>query len=284
MKLFGISDLHVGIAANRRAVEQITPRPEDWLILAGDVGERPDHLEDILRFFGARFCQLLWVPGNHELWTHPTDPSQLRGHERYEHLLAICRAHGVLTPEDEYPRWRGEGAEHILVPMFLHYDFSFRPDEIPAARAIDWAKAADTLCQDEHFLHPDPYPSSPDWCAARCAATQARLAALPNDTPLVLINHNPLHRSLCTLPRIPRFSIWSGTRRTEDWHRRYNVAVMVSGHLHIRSTRWLDGVRCEEVSLGYPAQRRRGADVNDYLREILPGKHTEGRRRDRWYR
>ena len=284
MKLYGISDLHVGFPANHRAVDNIEPHPEDWLIIAGDVGEKPAHLEDVFTRLGARFAQLIWTPGNHELWTHPQDSCQLRGQERYEHLVAVCRAHGVITPEDPYPRWSGAGGEHILVPMFLHYDYSFCPAGIPVERAVEWAQAGSTMCQDETFLDPTPHASSPAWCAARCEATEKRLAALPTDIPLVLINHNPLHPALCTLPRIPRFAIWSGTRRTADWHRRFNVAVMVSGHLHVRSTRWLEGVRCEEVSLGYPDQRRHGADINSFVREILPGGHGEGARRDRWWR
>jgi len=56
----------------------------------------------------------------------------------------------------------------------------------------------------------------------------------------------------------------------------YRADVVVSGHLHIRSTRWRDGVRFEEVSLGYPRQRSPDHAVEHYLREILPGPPTAG--------
>ena len=72
------------------------------------------------------------------------------------------------------------------------------------------------------------------------------------------------------LPRIPRFTIWCGTTKTADWHTRYPVDVVVSGHLHMRSTRWRDGVRFEEVSLGYPAQWQQDKGAGGYLRQILP--------------
>ncbi len=77
------------------------------------------------------------------------------------------------------------------------------------------------------------------------------------------------------LPRIPRFMVWCGTRRTEDWHLRYRASVVVSGHLHIPCTRYVDGVRFEEVSLGYPEQwkrreAQRGWRLEDHLRQILP--------------
>ena len=70
------------------------------------------------------------------------------------------------------------------------------------------------------------------------------------------------------LPRIPRFSIWCGTRATEEWHRRYPIDTVVYGHLHMRETHTLDGVRFEEVSLGYPKQWNAARGVGHYLRKI----------------
>ncbi len=52
---------------------------------------------------------------------------------------------------------------------------------------------------------------------------------------------------------------------------RFPVKVVVSGHLHIRGTSWRDGVRFEEVSLGYPRQWRAERGIGTYFREILPG-------------
>jgi hypothetical protein len=126
------------------------------------------------------------------------------------------------------------------------------------------------LCADERVLHPDPYPSRAAWCAERCRLSEERLAAAAAEGPTVLANHWPLRRDLLTLRRIPRFSIWCGTRRTEDWHTRYNAVAVVYGHLHVRRTSFRDGVRCEEVSLGYPRDRDVARGVEPYLRQILP--------------
>ena len=86
----------------------------------------------------------------------------------------------------------------------------------------------------------------------------------------MLINHFPLRRELAVLPAVPRFSVWCGTRRTEDWHVRFGASVVVFGHLHIRQTRHIDGVRFEEVSLGYPRQWQTDRGAGSYLRRILP--------------
>ncbi len=267
MKLWAISDLHVGHAANRRAVEAMRPRPSDWLILAGDVCETQAALAATLDLLGPRFAQLVWVPGNHELWTMPDEP--LRGRDKYDAMVEVCRSRGVLTPEDDYPVWRGEGGPHLIAPLFLLYDYSFAPPGMGPAEALAWAKQAGLECVDERVLHPDPYPTRADWCAARCRASARRLdAALAHDLPMVLVNHFPLMDNHAVLPLIPRFKIWCGTRITSDWHARYRAAVVVYGHLHLRTTRFRDHTRFEEVSLGYP--RQWDAPVDALLRQILP--------------
>jgi 3',5'-cyclic AMP phosphodiesterase CpdA len=271
VKLYAISDLHVGFEANRRLWATLPHHPEDWLILAGDLGETEEHLVFALTIATERFRRVLWVPGNHELWTLGRG-DDLRGEARYLRWVAVCRAHGVVTPEDAYPAWPGAGPPCVLVPMFLLYDYSFRPDDISEDGALAWARETGVECTDEVVLDPSPYPSRAAWCRARVAATRARLDELPPDHQTILINHFPLRRDLAVLPAIPRFSLWCGTRLTESWHTDYRARVVVSGHLHIRSTRWIDGVRFEEVSLGYPRQRAPDRDVAHYLREILPGR------------
>ena len=103
VKLWAISDLHVGYEENRRAVEALPAHP----------GRLADHRRRHRRDAGAprfraadarsrRFAQLIWTPGNHDLWTPRTLPPDQRGVAHYERLVALCRRYGVLTPEDPY--------------------------------------------------------------------------------------------------------------------------------------------------------------------------------------
>ena len=270
MKLWAVSDLHVRHKENRAAIDAMPARPGDWIILGGDLGETEEHLVFTLEQFGAKYARLVWIPGNHELYAQ----GALRGESKYQRMVELCRARGVLTPEDPYELWTGEGGPALLAPLFLLYDYSFRPHDIPAERAVAWAREEGLICTDEWLLDPAPHQSREAWCAARLGTTQERLAArlaeLPPELPTILINHFPLRQELVRLRRIPRFSIWCGTTQTHDWHRRFRASVVVSGHLHLPRTDFVDGVRFEEVSFGYPRQRPAWVTLEGSIRQILP--------------
>ena len=271
MKLYALADLHLRYEVTRQALKALPPHPYDWLILAGDVGETEEHLRFAFSVLSRRFARLLWVPGNHDLWTMPNRADDLRGEAKYRRLVQVCREYGVLTPEDPYVEWPGEGPRCILAPTFVLYDYTFRPDDILSSEAaIAWAAEENLLCSDEVLLHPDPHPSREAWCEERVRKTEPRLAEAAARAPLILINHFPLRRDLAILPRIPRFSIWCGTRLTEDWHLRYRAEAVVYGHLHIRGRYERDGVRFEEVSVGYPPNWDQDLGIEPYLRQILP--------------
>lgn len=270
MKLYAISDLHLDRRDNWEAFLQLTAHPHDWLIVAGDISSNLEQFRLAIGALAHSFAQVFWTPGNHDLWTLPQDKSGLRGLERYNQLVAICREFGVLTPEDPYAQWPGDGPGYVIAPIFTLYDYSFRPDHVAEEAAVAWAEESGVVCVDEYALHPDPFPTRGVWCTVRCRYTEKRLAEAGAHGPLILANHYPLRRDHAHLRRIPRFSIWCGTRRTEEWHTRFAAAAVVYGHLHIRRSHARDGVRFEEVSLGYPRQWTRSYGMAHYLRQILP--------------
>jgi predicted phosphodiesterase len=272
--LFAISDLHVAHPESKRVVAGLWPESDrDWLIVCGDVGDSAEHLEWALGLLSARFETVVWVPGNHELLTHPDDPSGLRGEPRYLHLVEVCRRLGVVTPEDPYPVWRGRGGPVTVVPLFLLYDYSFGDNIAPTKeRALRLAHDAGVVCVDEFLLHPDPYPSREAWCHARVRQAEQRLGACDPSIPTVLVNHFPLLDAPTRVLHHPEFAQWCGTRLTADWHLRFRAHAVVYGHLHIPRTTWHDGVRFEEVSLGYPREwqlRRRREPLRRVLSEAV---------------
>ncbi|RZT86965.1 3',5'-cyclic AMP phosphodiesterase CpdA [Pseudonocardia sediminis] len=282
-RLLAVSDLHVRHDENRAIAAGIAPgHPGDWLIVAGDVDERVESVTATLRDLRSRFAEVIWVPGNHELWSRAKnaraeDVEQLRGVARYDELVRRCREIGVHTPEDPFPVWRGPGGPVTVAPLFVLYDYSFLPAGThTAADGLAAAYDAGVVCTDEYLLHPDPYDTREAWSAARVTETARRLDALDPALPTVLVNHWPLTRTPCDPLWYPEFALWCGTTATADWHVRYRASVVVHGHLHIPRTIDEDGVPFVEASLGYPREWRRhserlGTHFPDLLpRQILP--------------
>ncbi len=276
MRLLAISDLHLRYESNRQALSRLRAHPDDWLIVAGDIGESEELHHWALSALSGRFARVLWTPGNHDLWSRPGKDGEPRGELKYQRLVAICRHYDVVTPEDPYPLWTGPGGPAVVAPVFCLYDYSFGPPGLSRDQMLAWAAAGDVVAADEVLLSPDPHPSREAWCAARCAATETRLGEAARQGPLVLVNHFPLRQDLVRLRRVPRYAPWCGTRRTEPWAERFGVRIGVYGHLHLRGTHVREGVRYEEVSLGYPRDWDGSLGIEPYLREILPG--SEGRR------
>jgi 3',5'-cyclic AMP phosphodiesterase CpdA len=270
--LLAVSDLHVHYDVNRRLVEGLCPgHPDDWLLVAGDVSESVVDIERALRTLRNRFACVVWVPGNHELWTGRHEDPQIRGVARYEQLVAMCRRLGVLTPEDPYPVWSGPGGPVRVAPLFLLYDYSFLPAGVTtAAEALARAWQAGVVCADEFLLFPDPYQTRAEWCADRVAVTERRLAEHRDGVPLVLVSHWPLIREPTRTLRHQEFALWCGTTSTADWHRTFDVAAAVYGHLHIPRRAIYDAVPFAEVSLGYPREWQRFGLRDDLARQILP--------------
>lgn len=253
------------------------------------MGETIDHVIEAFKRATRRFKHVFWVPGNHELYTSSgpgisDEEKALKGEAKYKACIKVARHYGVLTPEDDYMNWtykdaEGADASALICPIFTLYDYSFRPENVSREEALDWALEEGIQATDEKLLHPDPYSSRDAWCTRLVSEAETKLKkAAATGNPLVIINHWPLREDLVYIPRVPRFSLWCGTKETHDWHTRFKAKVVVTGHLHVRRTDWIDGVRFEEVSLGYPRQwqsyKDAGNDINSMLREILPGPPT----------
>lgn len=165
----------------------------------------------------------------------------------------------------------------VIVPLFLLYDYTFRPDGTTTkAEALAYAYKTGIVCSDEAVLYPDPYPSREAWCHARVETATHRLAAMPPGVRTVLVSHFPLTREPTRILKYPEFALWCGTEQTADWHLRFGAEAVVYGHLHIPGTTWQDGVRFEEVSFGYPEELKYCPDRPRALRQIFPALTVPG--------
>ena len=271
MRLLAISDLHIGYPENRAYADALAPAdPEDWLIVAGDVGEVFADVGFVLASLANRFAKVIWAPGNHELWTLPSDPVALRGVARYEALVKVCRRFGVLTPEDEFPVWDGPGrpghGRAAVRPLRLLV--RRRADRADVGRPSDGRSEGGGAARTRtppgsspptrDACSPTPYPSVADWCRDRVAATEARLAAV--DGP------DGAGQPLAADPGAAGEAAAPGLRPVVRDHADGRLAHPLPGArrrlrppAHPAAAEY-DGVRFEEVSVGNPREwRRRGA-------------------------
>ena len=68
MKVFAISDLHIDYAQNLQWLMNLsqTDYRDDILILAGDISDKRELLEQCFKKLSNCFKQVLYVPGNHD--------------------------------------------------------------------------------------------------------------------------------------------------------------------------------------------------------------------------
>ena len=173
--------------------------------------------------------------------------------------MELCRGLGVVTPEDPYPVWEGAGGPAVIAPLFLLYDYTFRPDGTTTkAEGLAEAYQAGVVATDEVLLLPDPYPSIDAWCAARLALDRApagRAASRDADRAGQSLPAGQGADPGAAVSGVRAVVRHDGARRTGP--RGFNAVAVVYGHLHIPRTTWHDGIRHEEVSLGYPREWQR---------------------------
>ena len=243
--LWAVADLHAAVKANARKIDEVQPEdPTDWLIVAGDVAERTDLVLQHLRQLRRRFDEVIWVPGNHELFSRSGD--RYRGREKYDELVAGCRKIGVHTPEDPFVSFGGV----TIVPLFTLYDYSFRDPQFTVEEALEQAKKREVMMTDEIAIA--PFVDIRAWCWDRLAYSTQRLSRV--ESPTILINHWPLVQEPTERLYAKDIALWCGTRHTRSWPTRYNAQSVVYGHLHIPAVDVIDGVEHIEASLGYPRQ------------------------------
>lgn len=244
-KLWAVADLHAAVPKNAALVATLKPEnPEDWLIVAGDVAEEPSTVIATLEQLKRHYAEVIWAPGNHELFGHKH--SQSVGKARYDYLLDQCRQIGVRTPEDPYLQFAG----HTIVPLFTLYDYTFRAPGTTAQQAIAAARAANRILLDDIAIA--PYVDIQAWCWERLTYSVRRLSTVHG--PTILVNHWPLIAEPLQQLHIPEIALWSGSIHTRSWPRRFQATQVIYGHLHIPGTLEVDAIAHHEVSLGYPYQ------------------------------
>jgi len=164
VRVYAISDVHFDHRCNEDWVHRIDDFKfrDDVLIVAGNLCDSKHALVRGLIALKAKFRRVFFVPGNHELWLHPSEAA--RYPDSISKLLAIfdaCDELGV----DIAPA--AVCADVFVVPLLSWYNSGFDiADPFP-----DWNLAVDSYCKwpldpdhqvwrwmlalnEEHLRHP----------------------------------------------------------------------------------------------------------------------------------
>lgn len=237
MRVFALSDIHVDYDSNARWVENLSTADyrDDVLILAGDVSDRLSALGRCLRMFAKCFEQVLFVPGNHDLWVLRDAPGKT-SLDKFRDVAAVAADAGVSMQ----PFRRGALS---IVPLFGWYDYSFgAPSDALRAAWMDflacrWPGGFHEQEINRHFsaLNQTRMPED----AGRVVTFShfvPRIDLLPSTLPAE-------HRMLFPV---------LGSTQLDTQLRGLNSQMHVYGHSHINRRRVIDGVTYVNNAFGYP--------------------------------
>src|SRR4051812_46447398 len=90
MRVFAVSDIHIDYQENRNWLFGLSAEDyrEDILILAGDISDKLELLEQCFRSLSTKFLKVLFVPGNHELWVSRDGISS--SIKKYQHICEMA--------------------------------------------------------------------------------------------------------------------------------------------------------------------------------------------------
>ncbi len=240
MCIYAVSDLHTDFQANRTLLDELTRSGyrRDTLLVAGDIADRLEVIEDTLSLLASRFAKVFYTPGNHELWVRLDDYDSL---EKLARVLELCDRLGVHTAPS-----RAEGV--WVVPLFSWYEAQFDGEGRADAEELEgWA--------DFYYCRWPPEVTSVSEHFRRLNA--GRLLSYEGE--VITLSHFLPRRDLLPAADDLRFKSLpkvAGCGWLDTQLRSLNSAVHVFGHSHINCDRVLDGVRYVQNALRYPSERK----------------------------
>lgn len=239
MRLFALSDVHIDYPDNARWVEDLSNEDyrDDVLILAGDLTEDSQLLAWCLGQFATKFRQVLFVPGNHDLWVR-RDPETGCSLQKFDNVCRIAADAGVSMRPYRH-------GDTLVVPLLGWYDYSFgEPEEDLFKiwmdyRACNWPDGFDMQQVTAHFLAMNPWTlPEPAERVVTFSHFLPRIDLIPFFVPRAMRSLDPV----------------LGSYGIERQLRALGSQLHVYGHSHINRRVVIDGVTYVNNAFGYPQE------------------------------
>ena len=240
MRVFALSDIHIDYGVNAKWIANlsIADYKDDVLILAGDVTDRPCRFSWCLKTLAKRFKQVLFVPGNHDLWVIREDEEK-DSLEKFDDICAVVASSGASMDAFHEP-----GVS--IIPLLTWYDYSFgEPSpELRSKwmdyRACRWPDGLDERDVAAHFASFNSYDVDASDTVITYSHFVPRVDLMPDfvpNTPQLLY---PI----------------LGSTTLECQLRQMNSRMHVYGHSHVNGYMEIDGVSYINNAFGYPSETR----------------------------
>lgn len=237
MRIFAISDIHVDFEENFRWFQNLSRADytEDLLILAGDVTDSLLLFEKIMQDLRGRFREVLFTPGNHDLWMHRS-PAASDSLEKLRLIRAIAADCGIqMEPHHQGPL--------SIIPLYGWYDYSFG-DPTPETFeswvdfiACKWPEGSDEKQITRHFTTMnEPFLNITNQFIISFSHFLPRIDLMPDFIPA---NKRSIYPVL-------------GTALLETQIRRLGPAIHIYGHSHVNNRSVKDNILYINNAFGYP--------------------------------
>jgi len=117
MRIFAISDVHIDFEENRQWLYSLSQSrfKNDILVLAGDISDKISLLARAFELLKQCFSEVLYVPGNHDLWVRHDKTDSLG---KFHRIKTLANNTGIrMEPFHSGPL--------SVIPLFGWYDYSF---------------------------------------------------------------------------------------------------------------------------------------------------------------
>lgn len=118
MRIFAISDIHIDYKENKRWISNLSlyDYQNDVLIIAGDISHQELLVREAFTILSKRFKELMFIPGNHDLWVRRKTGSD--SFEALKKIHEIAEDYGVSYKPRHFNQLS-------IVPLYGWYDYSF---------------------------------------------------------------------------------------------------------------------------------------------------------------
>ncbi len=240
MKIFALSDIHIDYEENRKWLFNLpqSDYKDDILILAGDITDNLTSIAKAFQCLKNRFQEVLYVPGNHDLWVHR---NKLKNSlESFTIITTIAEDYGITTKPVHLESLS-------IIPLLGWFDYTFGEptDELIQMwydyTACKWPDDFDEKQVTQHFV-----------------SMNEEFLDSKND---VLITFSHFLPRIDLMPRfipLPQRKIYPvlGTTLLEQQIRTLGSQIHIYGHSHLNRRVMKDNTMYINNAFGYPSESR----------------------------